>query len=112
MKKTFTMLLALFAFSLSMFAGNPGVTFLLRSGQKVSFSFAEKPVIALSDANLSVTVRSVECVSYAYADVQHVFFSNDVASGISSVLSGSSHQGSPPFFQTKIFCCGASFKTL
>ena len=41
MKKPFTMLLALFAFSLSVFAGNPGVTFLLRSGQKVSFSFAE-----------------------------------------------------------------------
>lgn len=72
MKKTFTMLLALFAFSLSMFAGNPGVTFLLRSGKKVSFTFAEKPVIALSDANLSVSVRGVERVSYAYADVQRV----------------------------------------
>lgn len=60
MKKTFTMLLALFAFSLSVFAGNPGVTFQLRSGQKVSFSFAEKPVIALSDANLSVSVGGVE----------------------------------------------------
>ena len=72
MKKPFTILLALFAFSLSMFAGNPGVTFLLRSGEKVSFSFAEKPVIALSDANLSVSVCGVERVSYAYADVQRV----------------------------------------
>ena len=86
MKKTFTMLLALFAFSLSMFAGNPGVTFLLRSGKKVSFTFAEKPVIALSDANLSVTVRGVERVSYAYADVQRVVVDDDVVSAVDYVV--------------------------
>lgn len=86
MKKTFTMLLALFAFSLSMFAGNPGVTFLLRSGKKVSFTFAEKPVVALSDANLSVSVCGVERVIYAYAEVQRVVVVDDVVSAIDNVV--------------------------
>lgn len=92
MKKTFTMLLALFAFSLSVFAGNPGVTFLLRSGQKVSFSFAEKPVVALSDANLSVIVGGVERVSYAYADVQRVVVVDDVVSAIDNVVANDKSQ--------------------
>lgn len=92
MKKTFTMLLALFAFSLSVFAGNPGVTFLLRSGQKVSFSFAEKPVVALSDANLSVSVGGVERVSYAYADVQRVVVVDDVVSAIDNVVANDKSQ--------------------
>ena len=92
MKKPFTMLLALFAFSLSMFAGNPGVTFLLRSGEKVSFSFAEKPVIALSDDNLSVSVCGVERVSYAYADVQRVVVADDVVSAIDNVVANDKRQ--------------------
>ena len=92
MKKTFTMLLALFAFSLSVFAGNPGVTFQLRSGQKVSFSFAEKPVIALSDANLSVSVGGVERVSYAYAEVQRVVVVDDVVSAINNVVANDKSQ--------------------
>lgn len=92
MKKLFTMLVALFAFSLSMFAGNPGVTFLLRSGQKVSFAFAEKPVIALSDANLAVSVSGVERVRYAYADVQRVVVESDVVSAVNEVVSDSKNQ--------------------
>lgn len=92
MKKSFTMLLALFAFSLSMFAGNPGVTFLLRNGEKVSFSFAEKPVIALSDDNLSVSVCGVERVSYAYADVQRVVVADDVVSAIDNVVANDKRQ--------------------
>lgn len=92
MKNTFTMLLALFAFSLSMFAGNPGVTFLLRSGKEVSFTFVEKPVIALSDAYLSVRVRGVERVSYAYADVQRVVVVDDVVSAIDNVVANDKSQ--------------------
>lgn len=86
------MLLALFAFSLSVFAGNPGVTFLLRSGQKVSFSFAEKPVVALSDEYLSVSVGGVERVSYAYADVQRVVVVDDVVSAIDNVVANDKSQ--------------------
>ena len=92
MKKFFTMLGALFAFSLSVFAGGPGVTFLLRNGKKVSFAFAEKPVIALSDANLSVSVRGVQRVSYAYADVQRVVVESDVVNAINDVVSDSKSQ--------------------
>ena len=92
MKKTFTLLLALFAFSLSLFAGNPGVTFLLRSGKKVSFSFAEKPVIALNDDYLSVSVHGVERVSYAYADVQRVVVADDVVSAIDNVVANDKSQ--------------------
>lgn len=92
MKKTFSLLLALFAFSLSVFAGNPGVTFLLRSGQEVSFSFAEKPVVALSDANLSVSVGGVERVSYAYAEVQRVVVVDDVVSAIDNVVANDKSQ--------------------
>ena len=92
MKKTFSLLLALFAFSLSVFAGNPGVTFLLRSGQKVSFSFAEKPVVALSDDYLSVSVRGVERVIYAYADVQCVVVVDDVVSAIDNVVANDKSQ--------------------
>ena len=92
MKKLFTMLGALFVFSLFMFAGNPGVTFLLRSGQKVSFAFAEKPVIALSDANLAVSVSGVERVRYAYADVQRVVVESDVVSAVNEVVSDSKNQ--------------------
>lgn len=78
MKSFFIMLWALLVFSLSMSAGNPGVTFLLRSGQKVSFAFIEKPVVALSEANLSVKVQDVERVNFAYADVQRVMVVDDV----------------------------------
>lgn len=92
MKKTFSLLLALFAFSLSVFAGNPGVTFLLRSGQKVSFSFAEKPVVALNDDYLSVSVGGVERVSYAYADVQRVVVVDDVVSAIDNVVANDKSQ--------------------
>ena len=92
MKKTFAMLLALFAFSLSVFAGSPGVTFLLRSGQRVSFTFDEKPVVAFNSANLSVSVRGVERVSYAYADVQRVLVEDDVVSAISYVATNGNSQ--------------------
>ena len=92
MKKFFARLGALFAFSLSVFAGNPGVTFLLRNGQKVSFAFAEKPVVAFSEANFSVSVSGVERVSYAYADVQRVVVEADVVNVINEAVSDSKSQ--------------------
>lgn len=88
MKRHFTMLLALFAFSLSVLAGTPGVTFLLRSGQKVSFAFIEEPVIALSSDNFSVSVSGVERVRYAYTEVQRVAVVADVDDVVSAVDNG------------------------
>lgn len=92
MKKTFVTLLAFLAFSLSAFADNPGVTFLLRSGQKVSFAFVEKPVVAFSETNLAVSVHGVERVSYAYADVQRVVIDDDVISAVDNAVANSDGQ--------------------
>ena len=75
-----------------MFAGNSGVIFLLRSGKKVSFTFAEKPVITLSDTNLSVSVCGVECVNYSYADVQSVVVADDVVSAVDNVVGNDKSQ--------------------
>ena len=85
MKKALAMLGAAFAFSLSVFAGNPGVTFLLRNGKKVSFAFAEKPVVAMSESNLAVHVGGEQRVTYAYADVQRVLIDDDVVSAVNDV---------------------------
>lgn len=92
MKKALWMLSAMFFLSSMAWAGSPGVTFLLRSGQKVSFAFTQKPVIAVSNSELSVSVAGVQRVSYAYADVQRVFLSDDVASGIAPVQVDPSQQ--------------------
>lgn len=86
------MLLALFAFSLSLFAGNPGVTFLIYGGQKVSFSFAEKPVIVLNDDYFSVSVHGVERISYPYVNVQRVVVVDDVVSAIDNVVANDKSQ--------------------
>lgn len=75
-----------------MFAGNSGVIFLLRSGKKVSFTFAEKPVITLSGTNLSVSVCGVECVNYSYADVQSVVVADDVVSAVDNVVGNDKSQ--------------------
>ena len=92
MKKILLLLGAMFAFTLSVLAGNPGVTFLLRSGQKVSFTFAEKPVVAFSDENLAVSVGGEQRVSYAYADVQRVFVEDDVVSAVGNVVANDKSQ--------------------
>ena len=92
MKKVFAMLGAAFAFSLSVFAGNPGVTFLLRNGNKVSFAFTEKPVVSMTDSILSVNVGGVQRVSYVYADVQRVLIDDDVVSGVDDVVVGDKAQ--------------------
>lgn len=92
MKKALRILFAMFFLSSMAWTGSPGVTFLLRSGQKVSFAFAQKPVISVSNADLSVSVSGVQRVSYAYADVQRIYLSDDVASGIAPVQSNSSQQ--------------------
>lgn len=92
MKKTLRMLSAMFFLSSLAWAGSPGVTFLLRSGQKVSFAFSQKPVISVSNADLSVSVSGVQRVSYAYADVQRIYLSDDVVSGIAPVQADPSQQ--------------------
>ena len=97
MKKTLWMLVTMLLCSGTVWAGSPGVTFLLRNGQKVSFAFAEKPVVAVSNTDLMVSVTGSERVRFAYAEVQRVFFSDDVTSGIASVQSKLSSQPNAVF---------------
>lgn len=92
MKKSLTLLGAFFALSLSAFAGNPGITFLLHSGQKVSFTFIEKPVVSFSETNLAVSVRGAERVSYAYADVARIMMEDDVVSSVNNVTANDKSQ--------------------
>lgn len=85
MKKIFTMLLAFFAFNLSALAGTSGVTFLLKNGNKVSFTFNEKPIVTFNDTDLAVNVKGVKLVSYAYAEVKRIVVEEDIVSTIKSV---------------------------
>lgn len=92
MKKAFAMLCLAFAFCSSVFAEGPGVTFLLRDGKKVSFAFAEKPIVALSESDLAIRVGGIQRVSYAYADVQRVLIDDDVVSAVDDAVVGSKTQ--------------------
>lgn len=92
MKKPIVLLLAFLAFSLSVIAGNPGVTLLLCNGQKVSFAFYEKPVVNIHDAELTISVSGVERVSYAYADVQRVVVEDDVVSVVKNAVANDESQ--------------------
>lgn len=86
MKKTFVMLLSLFAFSMTVLAEDAGITFLLRDGKKVSFTFAQKPVVALSETNMVVSVAGEKRVSYAYADVLRVMVDAGTSTGVEDAV--------------------------
>lgn len=86
MKKTFVMLLSLFALSMSALAENADITFLLRDGKKVSFTFAQKPVVALNEANMVVSVDGEKRVSYAYADVLRVTVDAEASTGVENAV--------------------------
>lgn len=86
MKKTLVMLLSLFAFSMSAMAEDAGITFLLRDGKKVSFTFAQKPVVSLSETNMVVSVGGEKKVSYAYADVLRVMVDAGASTGVEDAV--------------------------
>lgn len=85
-------MLAAFAFAFSAaaaYAGSgAGVTVLLRDGGKVSFAFAEKPVMGLTSDGLKISTEGKDAVSFLFADVQRFYFEDDIDSGISSVSAG------------------------
>lgn len=86
MKKTLLLFSLLLAICASAWAGNDGITIMLRSGQKVSFTFNEKPVLSVSDTSLSLSASGVPQISYPYADVRCILFDEaDVPSGIAAV---------------------------
>lgn len=65
-------LLALPAAALA--SSSPGVSFVLKSGQKVSFAFGEQPVVRTGSDAVSVSVGGTERVSYPYSDVARIVF--------------------------------------
>lgn len=79
---------------------SPGVTFLLKSGQKVSFAFTERPVVMTAADVVSVSTDGVERVSYAYSDVQRILFGEGVPTGISLPQAG----GVSDYVSHAVFC--------
>lgn len=59
-------------------AGEPGVIFLLASGQKVSFTFSSKPEITVGSTELTVSATDGVSVSYAFNEVQRFYYGDDV----------------------------------
>lgn len=53
---------------------SPGITFLIKSGEKVSFVFSEKPVIITGSETVSVFIGGTERVSFPYADLGRILF--------------------------------------
>ncbi len=62
-----------------------GLTFLLQSGQTVSFAFTECPKVIVSDEGLRVETDGEERVSYAFDDVKRVYFDNLTPTSIPGV---------------------------
>lgn len=78
------LLCALLACSAGAWAsGSPGVSFVLKSGQKVSFAFSERPIVSTASDAVSVSVGGTERVSYPYADVARILFESVETTGIS-----------------------------
>ena len=90
MKKKKVLLMALAFSCLSAMAGVPGVTFLFTNGQKVSFTFASKPEIAVGDNGITISSSNSASVSYTFANVQKFYFEDDVVdAGIQDVKASS-----------------------
>ena len=86
MKKLYSLCLALLALGSSAWAATPGVTFLFSNGEKASFAFASKPEIAVTDDGLSVSSSNAAAVVYQVADIQKLYFEDNVVeTGISQV---------------------------
>lgn len=91
MNRTLSLIIASLSMSVASWAGNPAVTFLLRNGQKVSFAFEQKPVVAVGATEMSISLAGVPMVSYAYADVQRVYLSDeDLTTAVKPVISDKS----------------------
>ena len=62
---------------------NSGVTFLFTNGQKASFLFTSKPVIAFDNDGLTVSSSGAASVSYTFAEVDRFYFEDNIETGIS-----------------------------
>lgn len=65
---------------------NSGVTFLFTNGQKASFLFTSKPVIALDNDGLTVSSSGAASVTYTFAEVDRFYFEDNIETGISPAV--------------------------
>jgi hypothetical protein len=85
-KKSIILSFAMMLSSLGIGAATPGVTLLFTNGNKASFAFASKPVIAMNGNELTVTVADKSAANYQFADVQRFYFEDDVVeTGVAKV---------------------------
>ena len=79
-------LLTLLVSGMNAWAGEPGVKLLLRSGQQLSFSFKQKPVVKTTPQELTLSAEGKVWVSCPYADVLRMEMSDDVETGIAPAI--------------------------
>lgn len=77
MKKVLLFSLLLAAVSTGAAEAAPGLTILFKSQEKASFTFASKPVIAVTSEGITVTSTASNAVSYTFAEVQRFYFEDD-----------------------------------
>ena len=80
--------------SQQMLAGNPGVSLLLKNGQKISFCFSKSPTFVVNNDELIVNEAGVPKASFSYSEVQNVQIEEDVSTGIIAVptIANSTHK--------------------
>lgn len=80
--------------SQQMLAGNPGVSLLLKNGQKISFCFSKSPTFVVNNDELIVNEAGVPKASFSYSEVQNVQIVEDVNTGIIAVpaIANSTHK--------------------
>ncbi len=93
------MLLSFVLLGMSAMAGEPGVTFLLTNGQKVSFAFTSKPEITVGSEDIIVSSPDDVSVSYPFADLQKFYFEDDVEDYVTGIQSTEDKVSVRPVFR-------------
>lgn len=78
MKRTLLLFVVLAAMAVSVAKSTPGLTILFCNQEKVSFTFASKPVIEVTSEGLKVSSSDAETVSYTFANVLRFYFEDEV----------------------------------
>lgn len=60
----------------------PGITLCMRAGNKVSFTFSQRPQLSLKDTELVITTEEGGLVTYATDAVQRIVFEDEVVSAV------------------------------
>ncbi len=80
----FSLLLSGFVLSKAV-AGEAGVTFLFRNGEKLGFTFSQKPCIAMTADGICVTAEGESQTQFLFSDVQHYYFDEDIETAVKAL---------------------------